>query len=261
MNVNEEDDIQKLLALTNQKKRGRTERKRYNTTSDLEDNRDREIDIEISPRNKKTRTSMLTFEELGEEARVVHDVDALNQLMSETLVYGMRKLLDCFSPTYESKVEMIKSLMLDTSGYGNDGISVYKQTIKFVTNDNTDINETDVGELAEILIAAIKNRMTKYCEDCCKRYVVERSDKPKKFCIICKVGQHDCLPESENNVEIKKGYKWFCNDCNEQFTNQNVKNKCRNIYFKGFEEDEIKILNKTTRDTIEKLRKMAKKEE
>ena len=60
---------------------------------------------------------------------------------------------------------------------------------------------------------------------------------------------------------MKKGYKWFCNDCNEQFTNQNVKNKCRNIYFKGFEEDEIKILNKTTRDTIETLRKMAKKEE
>ncbi len=86
-NVNEEDDIQKLLALSNQKKRGRTGRKRCNTISDLEDNRDREIDIELrNPRNKKTRTSMLTFEELGEEARVVHDCDALNQLMSETKV-------------------------------------------------------------------------------------------------------------------------------------------------------------------------------
>ena len=64
-NVNEEDDIQKLLALTNKKKRGRTGRKRCNTTSDLEDNRDREIDIEIrSPKHKKTRINMLTFDEL-----------------------------------------------------------------------------------------------------------------------------------------------------------------------------------------------------
>ena len=99
--------------------------------------------------------------------------------------------------------------------------------------------------------------MTKYCEDCCKRYVVERGDKPKKFCIICKVGQHDCSPE--NNVEMKNGDKWFCTDCNEQFTNQSVKNKWRNIYFKGFKEDEIKILDKTGKDTKETLRKMAKK--
>ena len=163
---------------------------------------------------------MLTFDELGEAARKVHDCDALNQLISETKVYGMMKLMDCFSPMYESKVEMIKSHMLDISGYGNDGISIYKQTIKFVTNDNTDINETDVGELAEILIAAIKNRMTKYSEDCFKRYI-ERGDKPKKFCIMCKVGQHDCSPE--NNEVMKTGYKWFCIECNEQFTKQNGK--------------------------------------
>ena len=70
--------------------------------------------------------------------------------------------------------------MLDISGQGNDGISIYKQTIKFVTNDDTEIKETDIEELAEILIAALKNKMTKYCEDCCKKYVVERGDKPKK---------------------------------------------------------------------------------
>ena len=121
---------------------------------------------------------MLTLEEIDERESTVQNVEALSKLISETEEYGMKKLMDCFNPVYKSKVEMIRSNMLNFSGYGKDGISVYKQTIQFVTNDVTEIKETDIGELAEILIAAIKNRMTKYCEYCCKRYVVEREDKP-----------------------------------------------------------------------------------
>ena len=36
--------------------------------------------------------NMLTFYELGEVERKLHDVEALNKLISETYVYGMMKL-------------------------------------------------------------------------------------------------------------------------------------------------------------------------
>ena len=52
---------------------------------------------------------------------------------------------------------------------------------------------------------------------------------------MCKVGQHDCVPE--NNEEIRSGDKQLCSKCNKQFANQNKQNKYRNIYFKRFEED------------------------
>ena len=81
--------------------------------------------------------------------------------------------------------------MLDHGGYDKDTIPIYKLAIKYVANSEEEINEMDIGELAEILIAAIKNRLMKHCEDCEKWYIVGKENKPKKTCVICKVGQHD----------------------------------------------------------------------
>ena len=77
---------------------------------------------------------------------------------------------------------------------------------------------------------------------------------------MCKVGQHDCKPESRD--EKRSGEKWFCCNCNEQFTNQNKVNKCRNVFFKGFERDEIQMFNdEIIKVKIAKLKECAKRDE
>merc|ERR1712082_352489 len=99
--------------------------------------------------------------------------------------------------------------MLETCGYGNENILIYKVAIEFVTNNYEDeITEMDISELAEILIAAIKNRMTKYCEDCKSWYLVHREAKPNRECVMCKVGQHDYSIRIETN-KISKREKYI----------------------------------------------------
>ena len=235
---------------------------------------EREIDEEMkSPDHKKQkeqdtkegneeRKNMMTLSpmEVNDKSTFVNNTKILSKLLKDAEnygieTYGIKKLIECFNPMLENDIELIKEHMLKTSGYGKENILIYKVAIEFVTNNDEDeITEMDIGELAEILIAAIKNRMTKYCEDCKSWYIVHREAKPNRECVMCKVGQHDCSTES--NEEKRSGDKWFCSECNEQFTNQNKQNKCRNIFFKGFEENsETKsIIN----ETIEKLRQKAK---
>ena len=246
------------------KKRGRR-----NTISDFDLSNERELEIDqlkcsgiLSPDHKKKKgddennepKEMMTFDEMNGNKAFVCNTEVVSKLMDDAKNYGIKKLIDCFNAMFEQNIELIKKHMLDHSGYEEDTIPVYKSAIKYVKNSEEEINETDIGELAEILIAAIKNRMVKHCEDCEKWYIVGKENKPKKTCVICKVGQHDCGDEA--NDIIRAGDKWFCKECNEQFINQNKQIKCRNIYFKGFEE------NAKTRairnDTIAKLRECAK---
>lgn len=214
-----------------------------------------EVDI-VKQGNMKT----LSPSEMATKTLIACNTIILSELLNDAEEnqiekYGIKKLLECFNPLIENEIEQMKKHMFEYSGYELDNILTYKSAIEFVTNnDKDDITETDLGELAEILIAAIKNRMTKYCEDCKNWYSVHRKDKPNRECVMCKVGQHDC--STEKNEKKRSGDKWFCFECNGQFTNQNKQNKCRNIFFKGFEEnDETKsIIN----ETIEKLRQKAK---
>ena len=243
-------------------------RGRRNTISDFDINNERGLDMELlrnsgilSPEHKKKKSEentepdkIITYDEMNDEKAFVCDSLVLSELMSGTKNYGVGKLIECFNAMFENDVELIKKHMLDHSGYGKDSIPIYKLAIKYVTNSDEEINETDIGELAEILIAAIKNRMTKHCEDCGKWYMVGRGNKPKKTCVMCKVGQHDCV--TETNDTIRSGDKWFCKECNEQFTDQNKQIKCRNIYFKGFEENEQ--TREIRNDAITKLRECAK---
>ena len=242
-------------------------RVRRNTISEMSNEKGVDIDQLrcsgiLSPEHKKKKENekntepkeMITFDEMNENEAIGCNTKVLSILMDKAKDYGVLKLIDCFNALFENDIELIKRHMLDHSGYDKDTIPIYKLAIKYVTNSEEEINETDIGELAEILIAAIKNRMIKHCEDCEKWYIVGNENKPKKTCVICKVGQHDC--GTETNDIIRSGDKWFCKECNEQFTNQNKQIKCRNIYFKGFKE------NAKTReirnDTIAKLRECAK---
>ena len=62
-------------------------------------------------------------------------------------------------------MEMMKKHMLEASENWRDKERKYKSAIKFVVNDEKEIEETDIGELAEMLLEAIVNRTTKYCND------------------------------------------------------------------------------------------------
>lgn len=219
-----------------------------------------------SPEHKKGRNDqyerMAIFETVNEQLAIVYGTEALSKLSSETDHYGIKKLIDCYNPICDGDIELMKKHMLDISGFGEDNVFIFKLAIKFVADDDTEIDETDIGELAEILLAAIRTRMTKYCNDCKNWYIVGRENRPKMFCTWCKVGMHDCLDAC--NDEKRQGIKWFCSECDEQFTKQIASqiNKFRNIIFKGFEENEIHIKNSIIiKKKIEDIRRGTEKVE
>ena len=248
--------------------RGKTKkRQRRNTISEMSNEKGSDKDQLrcsgiLSPDHKKKKEDeqntepkeVMTFDEMNENDTIGWNTKVVSKLMDDAKNYGIQQLINCFNPLFENDIELTKKHMLHHSGYDKDTIPIYKSAIKYVANSEEEINEMDIGELAEILIAAIKNRMMKHCEDCEKWYIIGKENKPKKTCVICKVGRHDC--GAETNDIIRAGDKWFCEECNEQFTNQNKQIKCRNIYFKGFEEnDKTRAIRN---DTIAKLRECAK---
>ena len=184
-----------------------------------------EIDKELkSPEHKKQKEQVteedivkqgnmktLSPSEMATKTLIACNTIILSELLNDAEEnqiekYGIEKLLECFNPLIDKDIEQMKKHMLEYSGYELDNILTYKSAIEFVTNnDKDDTTETDIGELAEILIAAIKNRMTKYCEDCKCWYTVHRKDKPNRECVMCKVGQHDC--STEKNKEKRSGDK------------------------------------------------------
>ena len=247
--------------------RGKTKkRERRNTISEMSNEKGSNKDQLrcsgiLSPDHKKKKEDeqntepkeVMTFDEMNENDTIGWNTKVVSKLMDDTKDYGIQQLINCFNPLFENDIELTKKHMLHHSGYDKDTIPIYKLAIKYVANSEEEINEMDIGELAEILIAAIKNRLMKHCEDCEKWYIIGKENKPKKTCVICKVGRHDC--GAETNDIIRAGDKWFCEECNEQFTNQNKQIKCRNIYFKGFEEnDKTRAIRN---DTIAKLRECA----
>ena len=229
---------------------------------DTSQDRIRDPDINMnSPRSKRMREEqdheeekMITFENGDAELCLEFETKALSKLVSETKEYGIIKLIECYNQTSDGDIEEMKNSMLSISGIDEEHASVFKKTIQFVTNDENEIMETDLGELADILIASIRNRMAKYCNDCSRCYIVGREKRPRKFCNLCNVGMHDCVKDSK--VEQRKGDMWFCSDCLEQFTTQikpQMMKKYRNVIFGGFKQsDESKksstIINKMIKE-------------
>ena len=223
-------------------------RRDYDTKSDDDIN---------SPESKKGRDEqyekMATFDTCNEDLTIVYATKALTKLTSETKNHITIKLIDCYNPIISGDIEMMKKHMLEESDSWENKEELFKTAIKFVTNNEEVVEESNISELADILLSAIGNRMTKYCNDCKNWYIVGRENKPKIFCCWCKVGSHDCMNVNEN----KQGIRWFCSDCDEQFTKQIQPqiNKIRNIVFKGFMEsnnyrNNLDILNKN----FEKIR-------
>merc|ERR1712081_105333 len=136
--------------------------------------------------------------------------------------------------------------------YKLEGQEVFlKDAIKLVTNDPIEINESDPEELADLLIASIRNRMAKLCSDCMCYYIVDREKRPEKFCSLCNVGMHDCSIESTDST--RKGEMWYCTECHDQFTKQikpQMMKKHRNVIFKGFKLEET---DKVNNDEISKM--------
>ena len=213
-----------------------------------------------SPESKKGRDEqyerMATFDTIDENLAVIYATQAVTKLSSETDNNNIRKLIDCYNPIISGDIEMMKKHMLAESEEWEDKEEIFKSAIKFVINNEEEVDETNLCELAEVLLAAIGNRMTKYCNDCKNWYIIGRENKPKILCSWCKVGIHDCL--NVNLKENRQGTRWFCSECDEQFSKQiqPQMNKIRNIVFKGFSERDnqrtnLAIINKN----IEKIRK------
>jgi len=230
---------------------------------DKNDNSNREMIID-TPRTKKRRRpseenqeKMLTIKEEDKKHIIEHETKALSKLCSDTEDGKIRKFIECYQQSDEGDIEVAKNAMLKLYELESQE-SILKEAIKFVTNDPIEINESDPEELADLLIASIRNRMAKQCSDCMCYYIVDREKRPKRFCSLCNVGMHDC--SIENTANTRKGEMWFCTECHVQFTKQikpQMMKKHRNVIFKGFKLDET---DKVNNDEINKMIKEVRKD-
>ena len=179
---------------------------------------------------------MQTIDIIDHDLHVVYVTKEISILELKTKDKMIRKLIDCYSPVLYGDFDLMRKHMLDLSEMWTEKENIFKNAIRYVLNNDENINETNIGELAEILLQAIENRMPKQCNDCEKWYVARRNTKPKVLCTWCKVSMHDC--KEVNGIEDISGLRWFCKECNELFNNQfqpKMRN-FKNIHFKGFNE-------------------------
>ena len=222
---------------------------------DKNDSSNRELSIESPSKKRKrlteeTQEKMLTIKEEDKKMIIEHETKALSKLCADTKDDKLRKLIECYQQTDEGDIEEGKNAMLKLYELENQEL-ILKNAITFVTNDPIDINESEPEELADLLIASIRNRMAKQCSDCMCYYIVDREKRPKKFCSLCNVGMHDCTIDSTDTT--RKGEMWFCKDCHDHFTEQikpQMMKKHRNVFFKGFRHVET---DKVNNDEISKM--------
>ena len=170
---------------------------------------------------------------------------------------NIEKLIDCYSPVLYGDFDLMKKHMLEVSETWKEKEKVFKRAIRYILNNDKGIKETNIGDLAEMLLQAIENRMPKYCLDCDKWYVARRGSKPKIFCTWCKVGMHNC--KKIDGIEKLNGFRWFCKECDEQFLQQFQPKmvKIKNTNFKGFNKNED-IMNQNKAMSEKKINKNKK---
>ena len=218
-----------------------------------------------SPDSKKLKNDqskvMCIIDVMNEELAIVYATEAISKLSIETNNMDTRKLIDCYNPIID--LEMMKKHILEASESWRDKERKYKTAIKFVMNDGLDIKETDIGELAGMLLAAIVNRTPTFCNDCNKWYIVGRENKPKITCSGCNAGMHDCKKDV-NDIEKVHGLRWFCSQCNELFVlrmqPQMTKAVLNINIFKGFKDSDTKG-NKSIREINKKIKEIRKENE
>ena len=93
------------------------------------------------------------------------DVRHSSKLVKETDNINVKKLVDCYNPVLRGDIDMMKKHMLDVSESWTEKEKAFKNAIRYVLNDENEIIESNIGDLAESLLAAIENRMPTFCKD------------------------------------------------------------------------------------------------
>ena len=128
----------------------------------------------------ENQEKIITIKEKDKAVIIEYETKALSKLCHETDDDKVRKLIECYQQTEEGDIEVAKNAMLKIYE-PKDQELIFKNAIMFVTNDTIEINESDTEDLADLLIASIRNRMSKYCGECMCYYIVEREKKTKKI--------------------------------------------------------------------------------
>ena len=103
---------------------------------------------------------------INEDLAVVYATQAITKLSSETDDAYIKKLIECYNPIIIGDIKMMKKHMFEESDWWENKEEMFKSAINFVINNEDVIEETDLSVLAEMLLAAIGNRMAKFCNDC-----------------------------------------------------------------------------------------------
>ena len=84
--------------------------------------------------------NMETFDLWGRDPVFVNNSMVVCKLIQESPHAGVKTLINCYKPMIEIDIELIKKHMLDSTRLGGEKSDVFKLAIKYVTNDNTEIN-------------------------------------------------------------------------------------------------------------------------
>ena len=148
--------------------------------------------------------------------------------------------------------DQIKIEMLESTVDWTDRKNIFIGAIKYVIkgredepNKESELEETSIERLSEILIREIENRMPKHCRQCNMYYVVNPTNCPELHCMGCKVGMHDCT--KMNLMKGRPGIKWLCETCEPIFNTHYLTKFDSAAIFKGFEINNVhKTVNKVT---------------
>ena len=164
----------------------------------------------------------------------------------------MNEIIHKFSPVIRNFPDQIKKEMLESTVDWTERKNIFIGAIKYVIkgredepNKESELEETSIERLSEILIREIENRMPKHCRQCNMYYAVNPTDCPELHCMGCKVGMHDCT--KMNLMKGRPGIKWLCETCEPMFNTHYLSKFDSLAIFEGFETNNLhKTVNKVT---------------
>merc|ERR1712215_175390 len=131
--------------------------------------------------------------------------------------------------------------------------------VKYGENEK-ELENNSIENLSEILVTGIMNRMSCYCNQCEKYYLIEIQDEePKIRCMRCKIGRHACDDINVDKILSEAGLYWFCDECNQQYILEYINKLDKNTHFKGFKGVKENYENEKVKENENEKKKKKKK--
>ena len=191
----------------------------------------------------KEKSKMMTFKDPTDDPTYEAETIALSSITENIENKLVIELIDKFSPVIRNFPEQIKEEMLELSAEWPNKREIFTLAINSVSqnkeddNKKSELKDTCIGKLCELLVREIDNRMPKHCRKCDKHYIVKLDDCPELHCMWCRVGMHDCIEMSE--LKNRPGIVWLCETCEPIFNTHYLPKLDPVAGFEGFNSNPV----------------------